>query len=242
VKEGEIRMTVIAGVDGCPFGWLCITKNLNDGIIKSQIFSSATELFDQNPQPQIFAIDIPIGIPDAGSRQCDVLARKMLGPKRGTSVFPAPIRPALKCDTRIKADAVTRSVDGRGVSPFSWSLYPKINAVDHVLVSDHELREKVFEIHPELSFMALNNSIPILEPKRKSKGESIRRVLVNNSFGPNIFDLVRQQFSANHVSNDDINDAFAALWTSERNFNGKANVVPDVIEIDSVGLRMGIWY
>jgi len=235
-------MTVLAGVDGCKFGWLCITKDLNSGIIKSQIFSSATELFDQNPQPQIFAIDIPIGIPDEGSRQCDVLARKMLGPKRGTSVFPAPIRSALKSNTRDEADAVTRSVDGRGVSPFSWSLYPKINAVDHVLVSNHELREKVFEIHPELSFMALNNRNPILEPKRESKGESMRRVLVNNYFGTNIFDLVRQQFSATNVGNDDINDAFAALWTAERLFNGKAKVIPDVIEFDSLGLRMGIWH
>jgi predicted RNase H-like nuclease len=180
-------MTILAGVDGCPFGWLCITKDLNSGFIKSQVFSSATELFDQNPQPQIFAIDIPIGLPDAGRRQCDVLARKMLGSKRGTSVFPAPIRLALKSKTRLEANEINRSVDGRGVNVFSWSLYPKINAVDHVLVSNPELSEKVFEIHPELSFMALNNSNPILEPKHKSEGQSIRRVLVNNYFGPNIF-------------------------------------------------------
>ncbi len=109
-------------------------------------------------------------------------------------------------------------------------------------MSDQELREKVFEIHPKLSFIALNNGSPILEPKRGSKGESIRRVLVNNYFRPNIFDLVRQQFSANHVNNDDMNDSFAALWTSEHIFSGNAKVVPDVTEIDSVGLRMGIWY
>ena len=235
-------MTVLAGVDGCKFGWLCITKDLNSGIIKSQIFSSAAELFDQNPQPQIFAIDIPIGLPDADPRQCDMLARKMLGPKRGTSVFPAPIRNALKSQTRIEADAVTRSVDGRGVNVFSWSLYPKINDVDHMLVDNPELSKRVFEIHPELSFMELNNSNPILEPKREAEGESIRRDLVNNYFGPNIFDLIRQQFSATHVGNDDINDAFAALWTAERLFNGKAKVIPDMIEFDSFGLRMGIWY
>jgi predicted RNase H-like nuclease len=235
-------MTILAGVDGCPFGWLCITKDLNNGIIKSQILSFATELFDQNPQPQIFAIDMPIGLPDAGLRQCDMLARKMLGPKRGTSVFPAPIRPALKSKTRVEANEINRSVDGRGVNVFSWSLYPKIKDVDHVLVNKVELSKKVFEIHPELSFMALNNSNPILEPKHRSEGESIRRVLVNNYFGQNIFDLIRQQFPANRVSNDDINDAFAALWTAERLFNGKAKVIPDMIEFDSLGLRMGIWY
>ena len=65
---------------------------------------------------------------------------------------------------------------------------------------------------------------------------------MNNYFGPNIFDLVRQQFSGSHVSNDDINDALAALWTAERLFIGKAKVIPDMIEFDSLGLRMGIWY
>ena len=235
-------MTILAGVDGCIFGWLCIAKDLNNGIIRSKIFSSAKELFDQKPQPQIFAIDIPIGIPETGSRRCDQEVRRMLGPKRGTSVFPAPIRPALKSKTRAEANEINRSVDGRGVSVFSWSLYPKINAVDHTLVSNPELSKKVFEVHPELSFMALNNSNPILAPKRKSEGESIRRILVNNCFGPNIFDFVRQQFSATHVSNDDINDAFAALWTAERIFNGKARIVPDVAEVDSEGLQMGIWY
>ena len=235
-------MTVLAGVDGCKFGWLCITKDLNSGIIKSQIFSTAAELFNQDPQPKIFAIDIPIGLPDSGSRQCDQLARKMLGPKRGTSVFPAPIRPALKSDTRIEADVINRSVDGRGVNVFSWGLYSKINDVDHLLVGNPELSIRVFEIHPELSFMALNNNNPILEPKRDSEGESIRSVLVNNHFGSNIFDLIRQQFSSNQVSNDDINDAFAALWTGERIFYRNAKSIPEVVEIDSLGLHMRIWY
>ncbi len=235
-------MTILAGVDGCKFGWLCITKNLENGNTKSQLFSSATELFNQNPQPQLFAIDIPIGLPDAGPRPCDVLARKMLGPKRGTSVFPAPIRSALKSETRIEADAINRSVDGRGVNVFSWGLYQKINNVDHELVSNPELSERVREIHPELSFMELNNGSSIPEPKRKPVGESIRRVLVNNYFGQNTFDTIRQQHSVNHVRNDDINDAFAALWTAERIFNGKAKVVPDVAEVDFAGLRIGIWY
>ena len=74
-------MTILAGVDGCPFGWLCITKDLNNGIIKSQIFSSATELFNQKPQPQLLAIDIPIGLPDAGSRKCDVLHWRLMNEK-----------------------------------------------------------------------------------------------------------------------------------------------------------------
>ena len=60
-------------------------------------FRSAGELFAQIPAPAVFSIDIPIGLTDSGPRQCDIQARRLLGARRGTSVFPAPIRPALKC-------------------------------------------------------------------------------------------------------------------------------------------------
>src|SRR5258708_162894 len=36
----------------------------------------------------VIAIDIPIGLTDHGPRRCDLDARRHLGPKRGTSVFP----------------------------------------------------------------------------------------------------------------------------------------------------------
>ena len=39
------------------------------------------------------AIDIPIGIPEAGARPADREARALLGPRRN-SVFPAPVRAA----------------------------------------------------------------------------------------------------------------------------------------------------
>jgi DNA polymerase III epsilon subunit-like protein len=44
------------------------------------------------------------------------------------------------------------------------------------------------------------------------------------------------------VSNHDINDAFAVLWSAERIYRREAEVIPAGIESDSVGLRMGIWY
>jgi predicted RNase H-like nuclease len=44
------------------------------------------------------------------------------------------------------------------------------------------------------------------------------------------------------AANHDINDAFAVLWTAERIFRIKAEVLPAEADFDSVGLRMGILY
>ena len=235
-------MTILAGVDGCKFGWLCITKDLENGTLNSMIFKSAAELFAQTPTPAVFAIDIPIGLTDSGPRQCDIQARRLLGARRGTSVFPAPIRPVLNVASREEADKIHRSIDGRGVNVFSWNLYPRIRDVDIELQKNSHLRDKVYEVHPEISFRALNDGVPIIAAKRNPEGESIRRSLVENHFGSGAFDEIRKNHYLKDVANHDINDAFAVLWTAERIYRREAEVIPAEIEFDSVGLRMGIWY
>ena len=118
-------MTILAGVDGCGYGWICITKDLENGTLNSMIFRSTAELFAQAPSPAVFAIDIPIGLTESGSRQCDIQARRLLAARRGTSVFPAPIRPVLNVVSREEADKIHRSMDGRGVNVFSWKFVPE---------------------------------------------------------------------------------------------------------------------
>jgi len=235
-------MTILAGVDGCNFGWLCITKDLENGTLNSMIFKSAADLFAQAPSPAVFAIDIPIGLTDSGPRQCDIQARRLLGARRGTSVFSAPIRPVINAASRGKADKIHRSIDGRGVNVFSWNLYPRIRDVDVELQKNTHLRDKVYEVHPELSFTAINNGVPIIAAKRNPEGESIRHSLIENYFGSGAFNEIRKNHYRKDVANHDINDAFAVLWTAERIFNGKAVSIPAEAEFDSMGLRMGIWY
>ena len=52
--------------------------------------------------------------------------------------------------------------------------------------------------HPEISFRALNHGAFIITAKRNSKGESIRRSLVENHFGAGAFDEIRK----NHYMKD----------------------------------------
>ena len=85
-----------AGADGCPKGWICVSRELGGGPISSTCFRTAAELLGQRPVPKVLGIDIPIGLPSKGPRECDREARRLLGRPRAASVFPAPIRPLLR--------------------------------------------------------------------------------------------------------------------------------------------------
>ena len=235
-------MQLLAGVDGCSGGWLCITKDFASGTIGSAVYSDAVALIHQKPQPFIIAVDIPIGLTDLGPRQCDKLARQLLGEPRRRSVFPAPIRSALSARTRLEAEALTREADGRGVGAQAWGLYEKIRDIDSILRDNPTLQNTVREVHPELSFMAWNGGEAIAAGKKTFEGMTVRLSLVKSNFGKEAYRMTREGHPPGIVSDDDINDAFAALWTAERIHTGTAVVIPDSPETDSFGLRMEMWY
>lgn len=235
-------MTLIYGVDICKAGWLSISKNLMTGNFESNVHLTAETLVEQKNRPSIIAIDIPIGLTDSGARECDILARKMLGEPRRRSVFPAPIRPALIAYTQQEASEITREIDGRGVSAQSWGIYPKIREID-LLLRNNPLQQRItYEVHPELSFMTWNGGIAISTSKKSLEGKSIRTDLVMSHFGQDAFRLVREKYRPGLVADDDINDAFAALWTVERIYAGTAQVIPSQPKVDSTGLQMAMWY
>jgi predicted RNase H-like nuclease len=95
----------------------------------------------------------------------------------------------------------------------------------------------VFEVHPELTFSTWSGA-PIIPPKRRREGHAIRRALIDNHFGPLAFESVRNQIRREQASNDDIADAFAALWTAQRIVKGSSQTMPVDPPIDSVGLPM----
>jgi len=235
-------LLVIAGVDACKGGWIYISSDLASGEVSSDVFSSLESLLDRTPRPIALAIDIPIGMTDSGPRECDKLARAMLGHPRSSSVFPAPIRPALEAKDRKGADEIARSVDGRGVGAQAWGLYPRIREVDGILRGNPLARRFIFEVHPEVSFAAWNGGMPIADPKKLSEGMEKRTKLIDEHFGNEVRNAIRRRHLRNLVADDDINDAFAALWTAERIQSGVAEVIPTPPEIDTLGIEMGMWY
>jgi predicted RNase H-like nuclease len=188
-------------------------------------------------------IDMPIGLANAGRRRCDELARNTLG-SRHVCVSNAPIRPALYAPSRLAASGITQKIANRQVGSTEWALYPKIINLDIVITPLHQ--RWCFEIHPELSFWAWNNGSPILFEKDSDQGRQARETLIDAAW-PDVRQEIIEQFrqqgiTHENVALDDLNDAFAALWTSRRISVGQARRIPEPAEFDARGLRMEMWY
>jgi predicted RNase H-like nuclease len=71
----------VAGVDGCPGGWVAFRVSLDSRATDVEIVDLPAILRDRPRGLAALAIDIPIGLLD-GPRACDRAARKLLGPVR----------------------------------------------------------------------------------------------------------------------------------------------------------------
>lgn len=229
-------MQRIAGIDGCQSRWIAITHELGTRSFVAQVLE--TKELPEQPWT-LAAIDIPIGLPDSGSRKADQAARKFVGP-RASSVFPCPIRPALQALTWEEACEITSQINGHRLSRQTFGILSKIRAVDECIRST-DLRQRLFEVHPEVSFASMNGT-PTLRPKKDARGHEERRALIAKHFGPEAFASVVVQLGERSVAADDIADAFAALWSAERILNGTAQRLPADPASDRYELPMHIWY
>jgi len=230
-----------ASADGCRAGWIGLSR-IPGETVSAWLCASADELVSQlealEPQPDVLLIDMPIGLPQQGGRSCDQAARERLGARR-SSIFPAPIRPVLAAGSWEEACAIREQLEGKRMSKQSWNITAKVREVDALLQARPELRGWLREVHPELSFSTLAGA-PLPHPKKTPSGKQLRQALIAATFGAGAYEAVRAQFRRTAVANDDILDAFAALWSAERLLNGLAAVLPTTPEHDATGLSMEI--
>lgn len=226
----------VGGADGCPNGWVVVTNV--DGSIDTQVLANAQELFTHAASLDALAIDIPIGLNDAGARLCDTEARAMLGPRKN-SVFPAPIRPVLNARSQDEAGTIRESIDGKRMSIQAFGIIAKVREIDDAITPS--LQSKVIEVHPELCFMGLNGGRAMEQAKRKPAGRDSRLLLIDAIFGREAFESPRSGIPRSLAADDDIIDAFVCAWTAGRFARGLAVRVPSSPEVDSRGLRMEMW-
>jgi predicted RNase H-like nuclease len=231
-------MALLAGVDGCPGGWLCVMSDTEFGFRSATIYPSADELLTAQPRPVVLSVDMPIGLPETGVRSCDTRAKESLG-ARHMCVFHAPTRRALLSPSRIAAARILN----RGVNCFEWELYPKIKNLDHYLRPEDQ--SWIFEVHPEVCFSLLNQNTPMPHGKKTPEGMGAREKLLDRHL-PGIRIAVRAAldtagFTRSLYALDDVNDALAALWSAHRIAKKEAAVLPPTVEKDGRGLRMAIW-
>ncbi|MGH8178985.1 MAG: DUF429 domain-containing protein [Steroidobacter sp.] len=228
--------SLIAGVDGCREGWLAVVQRGRE--LRAFIAPDLNVLLSAIPDALI-AIDIPIGLPDRGSRDCDLQARKLLGRPRSSSVFPAPIRACLEDAEYSSLCALHRRIDGRGLTKQAFHLLPKIRQVDDFVIRVRDSAARIHEVHPEVSFALWNGGQPMRFNKAQRQGRCERERLIDREW-PGQRVRLAQALHGRRYAADDLNDAFAALWSAQRIAAGCAQMLPAEIQRDALGLQMRI--
>lgn len=222
----------IAGADWFEGSWLTVFED-GSGAVTVWRAPSFAELLAW-PELETLVIDIPVGLPDRGDRACDRMARRLIRP-RGSSVFPAPIRPLLGARTLGEASQIRYAIEGKRCSAQAFAIFAVVADVDRAM--SPRAQDRVREGHPELSFAQMNGGVGLFWPKRTPEGQRARIERLQAHF-PGLsahLDALRPRRAA-----VDLLDAFAMLWTARRVRAGRALSIPDPPEYDPRGLRMEI--
>lgn len=236
----------VIGADGCVGvsgeAWAAV-RLFADGRCEVAWFANTIDLCHACRTATLILLDVPIGLPDAGGRLADAMARDMIGPRR-SSVFPAPERWLLECDDLRKADQEKARRTGRRVKVQRqmWNIVPRIRAVDNLLRDEPAARRLVREAHPELCAAMLAGHC-MQHSKKDARGQAERLAIVER-FVPGVRELVDKLRVFRGVSTDDAIDAMlcavtaAGIWDLPTSLR----MIPVQTELDAHGLPMEMVY
>jgi predicted RNase H-like nuclease len=237
---------LVAGVDGCPGGWIAALWNAVG--IEVRLATSLAEIYELGPT--VLAVDIPVGLPDVavrGGRGCDVASRAFLRAPRASSVFSPPARVALDAATHAEASAKNRAsgLDAPGLSIQAFGLFPRLRDADGwvtAAMQDASALPRVVEAHPEVSFALLNGEIALRASKKKREGRQQRVDLLRRVLPVDPEACVAAYHGDRRVGADDVIDALACAWTAARVHAGTATCFSSPrCETDESGRAMQIW-
>jgi predicted RNase H-like nuclease len=233
-EPGVMSELRVLGIDACKRGWVGIA--LSERALTPYYAADIGDLVakaENDGSVEVVAIDIPIGLPDTGRRQADVLARQAAGP-RWASVFITPVRAALEAGDYLAAAEANRRLANEGVSRQAFALKPKLMQVDQWV---RRTPHRVVEIHPEVSFAMLAGG-PLQVRKSSWSGAHRRTELLADAGIVLPGELGEAGLMAGV---DDVLDAAVAAWSARRVARGRARVLPDPPERFSDGLACAIW-
>lgn len=231
-------MTPVIGVDGCRGGWIAVRWAAD---VTHHLCRSFADVLAMDAA--VIAVDMPIGFPDASGRAAERDVRRRLG-ERQSSVFSIPARAAVMCSDYREACAVSQrhSDPPKKVARQTFHLFPKMREIDALMTPG--LQSRVFEVHPELAFWAMNGqeSVPLakkVKNRAHPPGLSLRRDLLRSAGFP-IDNVAGVPIRAADAGPDDILDACACAWSARRILDGTGIRFPADPPLDAKGLRMEI--
>jgi predicted RNase H-like nuclease len=208
------------GIDGFRGGWVAAIDD--DGDLRWATAAEA-DVGTLIPEHGVTAVDMPIGLLEAGERECDSLARTHL-PGATSRVFMTPPRVVLEqglLAPNEEVQHVCRVLTGKGVSRQALGLASRILVLDEVLRRRPDTH--VVEAHPEICFCAMAGSGPLAS--KKSAAGVGQRMAALRTWLPDLDDVVSR--APQNVPIDDALDALACLWTARRWAGGTGVTIPE---------------
>jgi predicted RNase H-like nuclease len=208
-------MVTVAGLDGWKGGWVVVSLGngrFRDAFVADSLAAAVPRLAGAAS----IGIDMPIGFPSHGVRRADLDARSFVGPRRN-SVFIVPPRHVIECPDYSTARREAKSSWDRGLTAQTYALRDKMLELNSLVESE----PRFIEVHPEVSFRALN-ARPVPYPKRTWNGQQ-QRLRLLRSAGIAIPDELPEAVG---VPADDLLDAAAVAWSAHRHARRKSTHLP----------------
>jgi predicted RNase H-like nuclease len=214
------------GVDGRTGGWVAVALTLPAATV------AAARTLDELPLDGVTGIDMPLGLLADGWRTADTLARRALG-RRGVTVFAVPPRSVWERATYAEANALCKTLTGRGMSVQAWGLRARLlEAAEFRCTRAGAL---LHEVHPELAFAAMAGA-PVPASKHTDEGLAVRHALLAGAgieLPPGPVPGAREH---------DVLDAAAVAWSAARVAAGTAVTLTDPAQRADDGREIAIRY
>ncbi|MEO0796179.1 MAG: DUF429 domain-containing protein [Verrucomicrobiota bacterium] len=229
----------VIGIDGCKAGWLAVAIGDNgDGSVG--LFGTVYEALIAHESADLFLIDMPIGLPDTMHpvRECDTIARKLLGKGMTSRVFDPPPRRTLTAPNHEEACRISKLILGKKISLQSYNIAPKIHELDIVLRNNRNYVDRTREAHPELAFACMNNRKALRVSKKQKAGIQGRLQVLQRHYehSRDLFAYAKTSTYRKDAALDDIVDAMALAVMAKSAKELKA--IPAAPVYDAVGLPM----
>jgi predicted RNase H-like nuclease len=207
-RNSRRRRVRVVGIDGAPGGWVAVlldSEQTGADRWSARFHRTFVEAIAAYPHVQCIGVDMPIGLLEGGARQCDLEARKLLGPKR-SSVFAAPDRRFFGLATHAEATARSVELTGAGISQQAFGILGKVAEVDRVMTP---LQNWISEVHPEFSFAVLAGA-PVLSKKKDADGYDERAELLRKALAIDVPSRALARSLARPAAAEDVLDALIA--------------------------------
>lgn len=200
----------VIGIDACRGKWLALVIE-NGRFSEAVLAGDASALVQRWPEAAAVGIDVPIGLPEEPWRDADRAARQFVGERRN-SVFPTFPIEVFEAATYDESKAYCTERGWPKPSVQSFGMRHRILEIAPLAAID----ERVFEVHPEVSFRELLGRT--LAPKSTAVGVAERRLALAEA-GIDLPDLP--------YPTDDVLDAAVAAWSAARYASGAALPLPE---------------